>query len=38
MLPHEFLQLPMEEKAFVCAAIDTMIENEKKEAAKMKKK
>lgn len=36
--PHEFLSLDYKEKALVIASIDLRIENEKKEAAKMKTK
>lgn len=38
MLPSTYLNLPREEKAFVIAAIDIKIENEKKQAKEMKRK
>lgn len=35
--PHEFLNLDYKEKAFVIASIQMRVEDEKKEAAKLKK-
>ena len=37
MLPSTFLSLPVNEKAFIVAAIDIRVEAEKEEAKKMKK-
>lgn len=36
--PHEFLNLPFKEKAFVIASVQIRAENEKEEANKIKKK
>ena len=36
MLPSQFLSLPVNERAFIVAAIDIKIEKEKEEAKKMK--
>ena len=36
--PHEFLNLDFKEKAFVIASIQLRVDDEKKEAAKIKKK
>ncbi|MCI9000903.1 MAG: hypothetical protein HFJ26_08525 [Clostridia bacterium] len=36
--PHEFLELPFKEKAFVIASIQIRIEDEKEEAKKIKSK
>ncbi|MCH5192172.1 MAG: hypothetical protein J1F23_08425 [Oscillospiraceae bacterium] len=36
--PHEFLELDPYEMAYVIAAIDVKVENDKKEAAKLKTK
>ena len=35
--PHEFIELPFKEKAFVIASIDIRIENEKEQQGKLKK-
>ena len=35
--PHEFIELPFKEKAFVIASIDIRIENEKEQQSKLKK-
>lgn len=37
MLPSQFIDLDLEEKAFIIAAIDLKLEEEKKQAKKAKK-
>jgi hypothetical protein len=37
MLPHDFLNLPQKEKAFIMAAIDIRVEEEKKEQKKIER-
>lgn len=38
MLPHEFYALPIRERAFIIASIQTRIESEKEQEKKLKSK